>query len=141
MNDLLQEVRALTLWQPWASCVAYATKRVENRSWPTEHRGPVLIHAGQTTDPNAKDLPMTRPFLRRPQPKGAIVAVALLDGCHPDDGYCTLWSARGRWHWHLTNVTALAAPLAWPGASGLWTPPASLLASTVLASALEAARG
>ncbi|MBT2505296.1 ASCH domain-containing protein [Streptomyces sp. ISL-98] len=141
MTETSEEVRALTLWQPWASCIAYGTKRVENRPWPTDHGGPVLIHAGQTIDPNAQDLPMTRAFLRRSQPKGAIVAVALLDGCHADDGYCTLWSARGRWHWHLTNVTALAAPLPWPGARGLWIPPASLLASTVLASALEAARG
>ncbi|MEU9015690.1 ASCH domain-containing protein [Streptomyces sp. NPDC048479] len=134
-------VLALTLWQPWASCVAYGTKRIENRSWPTDHRGLVLIHAGRTTDPNAKDMPLGRPFLRRPFPRGAIVAVARLEGCHEDDGWCTLWSARGRWHWRLTGVVPLARPLPWPGARGLWTPASGLLASPPVADALGAARG
>ncbi|WP_405806238.1 ASCH domain-containing protein [Streptomyces sp. NBC_00210] len=132
-------VLALTIWQPWASAIAYATKRIENRDWPTDHRGLVLIHAGRTLDPNAHEVPLSRPFLRRPQPKGAIVAVALLDDCHPDDGYCTLWSARGRYHWRLTTVVPLARPLPWPGARGLWTPPPGLLASPPLADALEVA--
>ncbi|MGP3999593.1 ASCH domain-containing protein [Streptomyces sp. 8N706] len=135
------EVLALTLWQPWASAIAYGTKRIENRTWPTEHRGLVLIHAGHTTDPNAHDAPMARPFLRRPFPRGAIVAVARLEDCHTDDGWCTLWSVRGRYHWRLTDVTPLAAPLSCPGARGLWPPPPGLLAAPLLADALEAARG
>ncbi|MEV0090206.1 ASCH domain-containing protein [Streptomyces sp. NPDC050738] len=134
-------VRALTLWQPWASCIAYGTKRIENRSWPTEYRGPVLIHAGQTVDPYAGTAPMCRPFLHRPFPRGAVLAVAVLDNCHADDGYCTLWSAKGRFHWHLSNVTTLARPLPWAGARGLWTPPAGLLSSPLLADALAVARG
>lgn len=133
-------VLALTLWQPWASAIAYGTKRIENRSWPTDHRGLVLIHAGRTIDPNAKDASLARPFLRRPFPKGAIVAVARLESCHEDDGWCTLWSARGSWHWRLSTVVPLARPLPWPGARGLWTPPPGLLAAPLLADALEAAR-
>jgi len=44
---------ALTLWQPWAWCIAHATKRVENREWPPPetllgHR--FAIHAGQHYD-------------------------------------------------------------------------------------------
>ncbi len=70
------------MWQPWASAIAYGTKRIENRTWPTDHRGLVLIHAGRTLDPNARDAPLARPFLRRPYPRGAIVAVARLEGCH-----------------------------------------------------------
>ncbi|MFE7774502.1 ASCH domain-containing protein [Streptomyces sp. NPDC057445] len=134
-------VLALTLRQPWASAIAYGTKRIENRDWPTDHRGLILIHAGRTLDPNAHDAPLARPFLRRPFPRGAVVAVARLDGCHPDDGWCTLWSARGRYHWRLTDVIPLAVPLPVPGARGLWTPPAGLLASPLLTDALEASRG
>ncbi|MEV6784620.1 ASCH domain-containing protein [Streptomyces sp. NPDC051098] len=134
------EVLALTVWQPWASAIAYGTKRIENRTWPTDHRGLVLIHAGRTLDPTAHDAPLARPFLRRPYPRGAIVAVARLENCHTDDGWCTLWSARGRWHWRLADVTPLARPLPWSGARGLWTPPAGLLAAPILADAMEAAR-
>ncbi|MBC9716857.1 ASCH domain-containing protein [Streptomyces sp. TRM66268-LWL] len=125
----LPEVRALTLWQPWASAMAYGTKRIENRRWATDYRGWVLIHAGLTLDRQAYDLPLARPFLKRPQPRGAIVAVSRLVDCHENDGYCTLWSTPGQWHWEFTDLRTLARPLPWPGARGLWTPTPQLIAS------------
>ncbi|MFI6489868.1 ASCH domain-containing protein [Streptomyces sp. NPDC050564] len=125
------EVRALTLWQPWASCIAYGTKRIENRTWPTDYRGIVLIHAGRTTDRHAWDVPLTRPFLRRPQPRGAVLAVARLADCHQDDGWCTLWSAPGQWHWKLTDIRTLSKPLDCRGERGLWTPAPALVASVL----------
>ncbi len=39
---------ALSIRQPWAWLVANGFKDVENRNWPTMHRGPVLIHAAKT---------------------------------------------------------------------------------------------
>ena len=39
--------RLLTLRQPWAWLVVFGGKDVENRSWTTEYRGPILIHAGK----------------------------------------------------------------------------------------------
>lgn len=38
--------QALSIRQPWASFIVHGLKPVENRSWPTRYRGPVLIHAG-----------------------------------------------------------------------------------------------
>lgn len=40
-------VAALTLWQPWASLVAWEEKRIETRSWSTSYRGPLVIHAAK----------------------------------------------------------------------------------------------
>jgi len=40
-------MKALSLWQPWASAVATGAKRIETRSWSTAHRGPLAIHAAQ----------------------------------------------------------------------------------------------
>lgn len=37
--------RCLSLPQPWATLIACGAKRLEARSWPTEYRGPVAIHA------------------------------------------------------------------------------------------------
>lgn len=37
---------ALTIRQPWAWLIAKGHKNIENRSWTTRHRGPLLIHAG-----------------------------------------------------------------------------------------------
>jgi hypothetical protein len=38
-------LKALTLWQPWASLIALGVKTIETRSWPTKYRGPLAIHA------------------------------------------------------------------------------------------------
>lgn len=39
------KIKALTLWQPWASLVACGAKKIETRSWSTTYRGPLAIHA------------------------------------------------------------------------------------------------
>lgn len=41
-------MKALSLWQPWATAVAIGAKRIETRSWPTDYRGPVVIHSAQS---------------------------------------------------------------------------------------------
>lgn len=38
---------ALSIRQPWAAVIIGGCKDVENRTWQTKVRGPVLIHAGQ----------------------------------------------------------------------------------------------
>jgi hypothetical protein len=38
-------MKAITLWQPWASLVALGPKKVETRSWTTKHRGELAIHS------------------------------------------------------------------------------------------------
>lgn len=38
-------MKALSLWQPWASLVILGAKRIETRSWYTSYRGPLVIHA------------------------------------------------------------------------------------------------
>lgn len=40
-------MKALTLFQPWASLVALGEKKVETRSWGTSYRGPLAIHAAK----------------------------------------------------------------------------------------------
>lgn len=40
-------MKALSLYQPWATFVALGAKTVETRSWGTRHRGPVAICASK----------------------------------------------------------------------------------------------
>ena len=40
-------MKALTLFQPWATLVAMGEKRIESRGWATKYRGPLIIHAGK----------------------------------------------------------------------------------------------
>lgn len=81
-------MKALTLWQPWATLVALQQKKIETRSWGTTYRGTLAIHAAQNFPQEAKDLVFTEPFYSALQlpladnksemvalPRSAIVAV------------------------------------------------------------------
>ena len=56
-------MKVLTLWQPWATLVAIGAKKIETRSWQTQYRGPLLIHAGASFPPKIKKhICMKEPF-------------------------------------------------------------------------------
>jgi activating signal cointegrator 1 len=40
-------MKVLSLLQPWASLVIIGAKKIETRSWATDHRGTLLIHASK----------------------------------------------------------------------------------------------
>jgi len=40
------ELKALSIRQPWASLIIWGLKDIENRAWSTDHRGKFLVHAG-----------------------------------------------------------------------------------------------
>lgn len=48
-------MKALSLRQPYAWLVVNGWKLVENRTWKTNHRGPLLIHASQKIDLEAME--------------------------------------------------------------------------------------
>lgn len=136
------ELRALTIRQPWATWITLGAKTVENRTWPTRHRGPLAIHAGAAFEEDAWRTSVVRALPRgtlpglTSLPKSAILAVVELAGCHEyKPGCCgTPWAEKGAgtWHWVLADVRALSEPVECTGRLGLWRvlPP---LAERVLA--------
>lgn len=40
-------MKTISLWQPWATLIALGVKRFETRSWSTNYRGPLAIHAAK----------------------------------------------------------------------------------------------
>lgn len=85
-------MKALTLWQPWASLVAIGAKRIETRSWATKYRGPLAIHAAKAFPKSARELCGKNPFseaLFGPNgytsnfdlPLGAVIATCRLADC------------------------------------------------------------
>lgn len=58
-------MRALTIKQPWAGCIAHLDKRVENRTWrcPLEFIGAsVAIHAGRSVEGQTISVPNGEKF-------------------------------------------------------------------------------
>ena len=43
-------MKTLSIKQPWAWAIIHGGKDVENRTWTTNYRGPLLIHASKTFD-------------------------------------------------------------------------------------------
>lgn len=87
-------MKAITLWQPYASLVAIGAKPHETRSWATSYRGLIAIHAGVKPAHEmdlatiyacreAFGLPHEKPFPEyvRELPHGAVVATATLAEC------------------------------------------------------------
>lgn len=144
-------MRALTLHGCWAYAVASLGKDIENRSWeiPQKHLGTTIgIHAGSNSGREDADWLRGELGSRAPLqwPKSAIVALATLAGCVTDDGQhigklTREQAARARasgWYsgpygWVLTDVRALAEPIACKGALGLWTIPDDVCARVMRA--------
>lgn len=82
--------RALSVRQPWAGLIVHGFKGVENRDWPTPHRGLVAIHASTndaTRDYRAFVFGETRPdhIGVNPRPK-SVTATQLRKSCEFLDG-------------------------------------------------------
>ena len=43
-------MKALTIKEPWASLIINGYKEYEFRSWKTNYRGKILIHAGKSLE-------------------------------------------------------------------------------------------
>lgn len=123
--------KALTIHQPWAWAILRAGKNIENRTWPTSYRGPLLIHAGKF---NARWFDEGMLFLhqlgfdppRAEMQYGAIVGVVDLVDCI-DVGPCYDEMAHkvepwgfGPWCWILQKPRRLEAPIPTRGHQGLW---------------------
>ncbi|HEV7298716.1 MAG TPA: ASCH domain-containing protein [Tepidisphaeraceae bacterium] len=49
-------MKAISLWQPWATLIAVGAKRIETRSWSTHYRGRLAIHAAKRWPRELSDL-------------------------------------------------------------------------------------
>ena len=64
-------MKVLTIKQPWASLIMLGYKRFEFRSWKTNYRGELLIHAGQGIDKEA--MKRLQKYISKDMPKGKIL--------------------------------------------------------------------
>lgn len=135
-------MKAITIWQPWASLLACDAKQFETRGWATSYRGPIAIHAGKGCyGPYACELPIgfteaavnaLWPGVTDPcaceitdnwdeLPRGAIIATGDLIGCWEIDSIQEMDGAPweigywdDHWMWHDVGEQELLF--------GDWTP-------------------
>jgi len=87
-------MKALTIKQPWASLIAHGIKDVENRTWKTNYRGRIYIHASTprkfkvdlTDDQTRLALPVLQTAMEGTMAFGAIIGEVDIVDCvlnHP----------------------------------------------------------
>lgn len=142
-------MKAISLWQPWASAIACEVKRVETRSWPypsklTGQR--IAIHAAKRFTIDERNAFESRVAPRSPEhalfvkigivtpddlPLGCIVATAVLSGWQFTRDMRAMgtelsWGnfAPGRYGWLLEDIEPLAEPVPCVGRQGFfdWDP-------------------
>ncbi|MGE0493239.1 MAG: ASCH domain-containing protein [Vulcanimicrobiota bacterium] len=125
-------MKAITLYQPWATLVALGVKTIETRSWYTGYRGPIAIHAGKSNehvylaryhDPFRQALLAADPEKPFDFPLGAVVATATLyDVLATEDVREDPFGdfRPGRFAWMLRDIIRLEPPVAARGHQRLW---------------------
>lgn len=139
-------MKALSLWQPWASFIAIGVKPFETRGWspPVGLIGQrIAIHAAKkAVDADNREWAQ-RVGVSGDLPLGAVVCTAVLRGAYqcgrenaagcriartvigsPDHTTLNIDDfgdyAEGHWAWHLTDIERFEPPIPARGAQGLW---------------------
>lgn len=140
-------MKAITIWQPWAQLLAEGKKHDETRSWRTNYRGEILIHAAKK-DPLVGicqmpdeawgeallDFKLHKSFNRFEKfPTGSIIGTAILTDCKLiDQEYHDFIKELcpkeflygdftvGRYAWRIERPQLFKNPIPAAGKQGLW---------------------
>ena len=116
-------MKAITIKQPWASLIVHGIKDVENRSWKTNYRGRIYIHAG--SDKNV--FPRIR-LLSNEQLSICVEKCEIVELEEADDssfsaiigevdiiecvkGHSSIWAEEGVYNWVLANPVRYDHPI------------------------------
>ncbi len=134
-------MKTITVLQPWAWLLASGKKRCETRSWKTNYRGELLIHAGKK---NMADTMRQTIFESRHMEQagvfdtvlatGAVIGKARLVNCvlidaltaelikaqHPDE-YAFGDFTPSRYAWVMEGAELFDKPVPARGKQGLWS--------------------
>lgn len=141
MSSHLYKLKTLSVMEPWASLIFKYGKDVENRSWYTSYRGPLLIHASNTVDLVKNNRAISNCYQRGwedlscdltfngiqglPQRfsdldinPGYILGLTLLINCTKN--YPSPWAFTGNYHWVLDSPILFQSSFTTRGQLGLF---------------------
>ena len=139
-------MKAISLWQPWASLWCSKRKVHETRHWRCSHRGWLLVHAAKRFETDLDD--RLRAILddefgcdwTRDLPTGALIGMVNVVDCLPtqtfsgdtaangDDRACGNF-APGRFAWKRDEFRLFDQPIPYRGAQGIFNVPEDVLLS------------
>lgn len=127
-------MKVLSLTEPFATLIKNGVKTIETRSWKTNYRGKLYIHASSTKIPkdyrSNKDL-MSLVDVNELNYGNIICCCDLVDCIEMDNAFideikknkneyiCGLYS-KSRYAWILKNIETLDIPIKVKGHLGIW---------------------
>jgi activating signal cointegrator 1 len=140
-------MQAITLYQPYATAILVGKKKIDTRSWKTNHRGTIAIHAAKVFPKFEQELLRKEMITSRLPPNieeysfGAIICLAdITDVRATEDLYFEIGVnerrygnySKGRWGWILTNIRPLLKPIKCNGRQKTWKVPFTLYSQMVI---------
>lgn len=134
-------MKALSMTQPWAQALFNGLKHYETRSWSTNYRGLLIIHAAKNFPKYAREFAATERALGRGDsriPGGALIGkVELVKIWRVEEligrlsGIEHLYGdySPGRYAWEFVNPVLFPEPIPLKGALGLFNVDDSLIAN------------
>lgn len=131
-------MKAITLWEPWATFIADGFKTYETRSWSTSYRGNIAIHASKRWQRDQKTI-LNQLVMKHPElakyavyefPFGCVVAACRLIAVHRTEEIRNRLTSieralgdysEGRFAWELEIVKLPPKPIPAQGMQGIWT--------------------
>lgn len=128
-----EDMRVLSIKEPFATLIKDGVKRIETRSWKTNYRGELYIHASLTR----KDITDRHELLELVKDKtfsyGYIICRCKLKDCvymtkdfvedirnnHHQEYICGIYT-EGRYAWVLDEIEILDKPIPAKGKLGIW---------------------
>ena len=130
----MNELKVLSLTEPYATLIKNGKKRIETRSWKTNYRGELYIHASATKMP--KDCRDNKALMSlvdiHELNYGSIICSCELVDCiemtdeliekikQSKEEYISGLYEIGRYAWILENVKVLDKPIKAKGHLGIW---------------------
>ena len=128
------EIKALSIRQPWASLIVAGIKPIENRTWYSNYRGPLLIHAAKKWDKEGAIYLVMHadisPYLmqRADECRGMIIGRVKMVDCathHPSKWFF------GPYGFVFEDPQKLLLPIPYRGQLGLFEVPDSFIAERI----------
>ena len=134
-------MKAISLWQPWATLIALGVKQYETRDWTTHYRGLLAIHAAKRPvvwreiEGNIEAALIRKGEKYNHLPLGAVLCIVRLVDIVPVEDVVKLaesdWRIKNeeldfgnyqpdRYAWKLEMVKVSPEPVPVKGAQGLW---------------------
>ena len=121
-------MKAITIREPWASLIINGYKKYEFRSWKTNYRGKILIHAGKGIDKDM--LYITNKYNIKINPGNIIGEVEITDCIKVDDEFNKFLikdnslvyhgSYKDKYAWKIEKVKKYDKTIPVNGKLGLW---------------------